>query len=50
VLGPLDIRMAEAAVDLLHPGMNAVAEIDRLAGTDFLVRKHVIHVEQRTQE
>jgi hypothetical protein len=50
MFGTLDIGMAKAAVDLLDPGMNPVAEIDRLTGSDTRVRKYEIKVEQRSQE
>jgi hypothetical protein len=44
MLSTLDIWMAEAAVDLLHPGVNAVAEKDRLDRSQLLSRKQVIKI------
>jgi hypothetical protein len=50
VLSSLDIRMAEAAVDLLNPCMYPVAEIDWLDRSQVLLRKKVVEVEKGEQE
>jgi hypothetical protein len=50
MLGAFDIGVAEAAVYLFYPGMDAMTEVDRLARPYFRRREHEIKIEQRSQE
>ncbi|HSK13023.1 MAG TPA: hypothetical protein VK907_07385, partial [Phnomibacter sp.] len=50
VLAALDIRMAEAAVDRFDPGVNPMAEGDRLPRTDPLMRIGIINIDQATHQ
>ena len=43
--GAFHVRVAESTVDLLHPGMNPMAEINRLLRADPLARENVIQIE-----
>ena len=45
MFGPFHIGMTEAAVDLLHPGMHPMAEIDGLLRADVRLRISIIEVE-----
>jgi hypothetical protein len=50
ILRSVHIRMAEPAVDLLHPRMNAMAEIDRLLRSKPLFRVDVVKVEHHPRQ
>ena len=50
ILGPLDEGMAEAAVDLLYPRMDAVAERDRLVRSYPKGRIEAVEEEQDCEQ
>jgi hypothetical protein len=47
---PFNIRVAEAAIDLLHPGMNPVAEWNRLLRPYIVAGEKVIEIKQQQYE
>jgi hypothetical protein len=50
IQGSFDEGMAEPAVDLLHPGMDPMAEIDRLLRAETLSGETVIEIEHGRDE
>jgi hypothetical protein len=50
VVRPFHIRMAEAAIDLLHPRMDPMTEWNRLLRANVVLREKVVKVQQQHYE